>query len=184
MGTDIVQRYGPGMSFYRSQIKPSRPKIRPEDAALKEYCAALRELTITNKLLENKVKQLCSESVRLNLDVSIVKQYMSTVHGELLVTWQADTLTRLVEVIYERHGWRMPGEILVGDHDNLDRDTLSKVYVMAAKKIKKETVTKKAVGLSEPYYLALQRFDKGAGLQSVDGVNAGVPRTYAQRING
>lgn len=125
-----------------------------------EYCAALRELTITNKLLEKKVKQLCSESVRLNLDVAIAKQYMSTFHGELLVTWQADTLARLIEVIYERHGWRMPGEILVGDHDNLDRDTLSKVYVMAAKKIKKETVTKKAVGLSEPYYLALQRFEK------------------------
>lgn len=142
----------------------------------------MRELTITNKLLENKVKQLCSESVRLNLDVSIVKQYMSTVHGELLVTWQADTLTRLVEVIYERHGWRMPGEILVGDHDNLDRDTLSKVYVMAAKKIKKETVTRKAVGLSEPYYLALQRFDKVGILIHTKVTHLTGPHSNARRL--
>ncbi|KAL4920181.1 hypothetical protein BDW62DRAFT_24027 [Aspergillus aurantiobrunneus] len=87
----------------------------------------------------------------------MLKRHMNAFCGELLVTWQADTLTRLIEVIYERHGWRMPGEILVGDHDNLDRNTLSKIYVMAAKKIKKETITKKAVGLSEQYYLALQR---------------------------
>ncbi|KAL4941264.1 hypothetical protein BDV06DRAFT_194859 [Aspergillus oleicola] len=58
----------------------------------------------------------------------------------------------------------MPGEILVGDHDRLDRETLSKIYVLAAKKIKKETVTKKAVGLSEPYHKALQRYDEVSSL--------------------
>ncbi|KAL4778162.1 hypothetical protein BJX76DRAFT_366665 [Aspergillus varians] len=160
MSTDIVQRYGPGISFYRSQITSCRKKTRPEETSLRKYCAALRNLTITNKLLENKVKDLCSESTRLNLDVTILKHHMSAFGGELLVTWQADTLTRLVEVIYERHGWRMPGEVLINDHENLDRSTLSKIYVMAAKKIKKETVTKKAVGLSEEYYLALQRYDE------------------------
>jgi hypothetical protein len=71
-------------------------------------------------------------------------------------------LTRLVEVIYERHGWRMPGEVLVSDKYSLDRDTLSKIYVMAARKIKKETIMKKAVGLSEQYYLALQRYSEVA----------------------
>ncbi|KAL4795309.1 hypothetical protein BDV19DRAFT_378991 [Aspergillus venezuelensis] len=161
MSLDIVQRYGPGMSFYREQIKPVRRKSKPvEEASLRRYCAALRELTMTNKLLENKVKQLCSESLRLNFDVTLLKCHMSAFRGELLVTWQADVLTRLIEVIYERHGWRMPGEILVGDHDRLDRETLSKIYILAAKKIKKETVTKKAVGLSERYHQALQRYDE------------------------
>lgn len=87
---------------------------------------------------------------------------MKAISGELLVTWQADILTRLVEVIYERHGWRMPGEVLVSDKYSLDRDTLSKIYVMAARKIKKETIMKKAVGLSEQYYLALQRYSEVA----------------------
>ncbi|KAL4933376.1 putative alcohol dehydrogenase [Aspergillus undulatus] len=160
MSVDIVQKYGPGMSFYRSQIKSARRKPRSEEASLRRYCAALRELTMTNKLLENKVKQLCSESLRLNFDVTVLKCHMNAFRGELLVTWQADVLTRLVEVIYDRHGWRMPGEILVGDHANLDRDTLSKIYALAAKKIKKETVTKKAVGLSESYHRALQRYDE------------------------
>ncbi|KAL4803510.1 hypothetical protein BDV18DRAFT_41936 [Aspergillus unguis] len=166
MSTDIVQMYGPGMSFYRSQIKPVRRKQKPEEASLRKYCAALRELTMTNKLLESKVKQLCSESLRLTVDVSVLKCHMSAFCGELLVTWQADMLTRLVEVIYERHGWRMPGEVLVGDHDGLDRNTLSKIYVLAAKKIKKETVTKKAVGLSEQYYHALQRYHEIVHLRS------------------
>jgi DUF438 domain-containing protein len=85
---------------------------------------------------------------------------MSAFHGELLVTWQADILTRLVEVIYERHGWKMPGGLLVGDHDDLERDALSTLYVLAAKKVKKEILTKKAVGLSERYYHALQRYEE------------------------
>jgi hypothetical protein len=85
---------------------------------------------------------------------------MHAFYGDLLVTWQADILTRLVEVIYENHGWKMPGGVLVGDHSNMDRDTLTRIYLSAAKKIKKETVTKKAVGLSEQYYSALQRYDE------------------------
>ncbi|KAL4879104.1 hypothetical protein BJY04DRAFT_208848 [Aspergillus karnatakaensis] len=159
MSADIVERYGPGISFYRAQIKPSRRKAKHEEAPLRRYCEALRELTTTNKLLESKVKLLCFESLRLKLDVRTLQCHMNAFNSDLLVTWQADILTRLVEVIYERHGWKMPGGIHIGDHDDLQRDALSMAYVQAAKKVKKETVTKKAVGLSEQYYLALQRYE-------------------------
>ncbi|KAL2851805.1 hypothetical protein BJX68DRAFT_254777 [Aspergillus pseudodeflectus] len=160
MSADVVERFGPGMSFYRSQITPSRKKAKQEEASLRRYCAALRDLTTTNRLLESKVKRLCSESFKLNLDVTTLQRHMHAFYGDLLVTWQADILTRLVEVIYENHGWKMPGGVLVGDHSNTDRDTLTRIYLSAAKKIKKETVTKKAVGLSEQYYSALQRYDE------------------------
>ncbi|KAL4760144.1 zinc-dependent alcohol dehydrogenase family protein [Aspergillus foveolatus] len=163
MDEDLIQKYGPGMSFYHAQIKAAqRQKRLGGEAVLTRYCAALRELTLSNKLLEGKVKQLCSDSLRLTFDVTLLKRHMKAISGELLVTWQADVLTRLVEVIYERHGWRMPGEVLVSDKYSLDRDTLSKIYVMAARKIKKETIMKKAVGLSEQYYLALQRYSEVA----------------------
>ncbi|KAL4754629.1 hypothetical protein BDW72DRAFT_200604 [Aspergillus terricola var. indicus] len=173
MDEDLIQKYGPGMSFYRAQIKAAQRQKRLGGEAVltkaqtnavfrQRYCAALRELTLSNKLLEGKVKQLCSDSLRLTFDVTLLKRHMKAISGELLVTWQADILTRLVEVIYERHGWRMPGEVLVGDKYSLDRDTLSKIYVMAARKIKKETIMKKAVGLSEQYYLALQRYSEVA----------------------
>ncbi|KAL5051521.1 hypothetical protein BDW71DRAFT_55340 [Aspergillus fruticulosus] len=169
MDEDLIQKYGPGMSFYRTQIKAAQKKKRlGGEAVLTRYCAALRELTISNKLLEGKVKALCSESLRLTFDVTLLKRHMRAFSGELLVTWQADILTRLVEVIYERHGWRMPGEVLVGDKYSLDRDTLSKIYVMAARKIKKETIMKKAVGLSEQYYLALQRYNQVVHLRSTN----------------
>lgn len=135
---------------------------------------------MSNKLLESKVKQLCSESLRLTIDVSVLKCHMNAFCGELLVTWQADILTRLVEVIYERHGWRMPGEILVGDHDDLDRNTLSKIYVMAAKKVKRETVTKKAVGLSEQYHAALQRYDEVGPYEDPNPPSD--PPTYVNRL--
>ncbi|KAL2872822.1 uncharacterized protein BJX67DRAFT_20555 [Aspergillus lucknowensis] len=34
MNNDIVEKFGPGMSFYRSQITPSSKKTKPEEALL------------------------------------------------------------------------------------------------------------------------------------------------------
>ncbi|KAL5338767.1 hypothetical protein BJX70DRAFT_398321 [Aspergillus crustosus] len=166
--TNLIERYGPGMSFYRAQIRPCRRNTKYEEAPLRRYCEALRELTTTNKLLETKVKLLCHESLRLKLDVTTLQCHMSAFGTDLLVTWQADILTRLVEVIYERHGWKMPGGVDVGDHEDLNRNALSTAYALAAKKVKPETVTKKAVGLPERYYLALQRYEEIVHLRSAN----------------
>ncbi|KAL3474939.1 hypothetical protein BJX99DRAFT_230590 [Aspergillus californicus] len=169
METDIVQLYGPGLSFYRSQVKLSKRKTKAErSSTLRNYCAALRELNTSNQLLENKVKQLCSESLLLNFDVTRLRGQMHKFDAELLRKWQADALTRLVEVIYEKHGWKMPGGVLVGEHIDMDRDALTSLYSMAARKIKRETVTKKAFGLSGQYYLALQRYDEVVQLRSAN----------------
>ncbi|KAI9371287.1 hypothetical protein BJX61DRAFT_534935 [Aspergillus egyptiacus] len=160
--------YGPGMSFYRSEITPPRSKPKTEESSLRKYCVALRELTTTNKLLESRVRHLCSQSLELNHDITRLNHHMTAFNGDLLATWQADILTRLVEVIYEKHGWKMPGGLLVGDHDDLDRDVLSGTYAMAARKVKKETVTEKTVGLSEKHYLALRRYDAVSQLIMTD----------------
>ncbi|KKK22940.1 hypothetical protein ARAM_007433 [Aspergillus rambellii] len=127
---------------------------------LQRYCATLRELYSTNQMLHRKINQLCSDSLQLTRDMTKLNRHMGAFHGVILETCQADTLTRLIESIYEIHGWKFPGGLMLGEHVDLDRETLSRIYTEAAKDVKKEMVTKKAVGLSEKYHVALQRYDQ------------------------
>ncbi|KAE8319349.1 hypothetical protein BDV41DRAFT_519681 [Aspergillus transmontanensis] len=70
------------------------------------------------------------------------------------MTWQADILTRLVEVVYERSGWKMPGGITARSHEGMDEAKVTLMYRTAARKIKKETLRRR-FNLSVQYYLAL-----------------------------
>ncbi|PTU19585.1 hypothetical protein P175DRAFT_0483157 [Aspergillus ochraceoroseus IBT 24754] len=162
MDTEMAQHYGPGMSFYLSHINSARERADRKRSQLMvgRYCATLRELYSTNQMLHRKINQLCSDSLQLTRDMTKLNRHMGAFHGVILETCQADTLTRLIESIYEIHGWKFPGGLMLGEHVDLDRETLSRIYTEAAKDVKKEMVTKKAVGLSEKYHVALQRYDQ------------------------
>lgn len=96
--------------------------------------------------------------MRLQLDLSKLQRHVNAFHGELLVTWQADTLTRLIEEIYERHRWKLPGGVTPDDHGIVDRDTMSTMYEIASRKIQKDTM--RHMGLSVKHYEALQKYDE------------------------
>ncbi|KAB8278630.1 hypothetical protein BDV30DRAFT_203342 [Aspergillus minisclerotigenes] len=83
-----------------------------------------------------------------------VQRHIKAFHGELLMTWQADILTRLIEVVYERSGWKMPGGITSSSHAGMDEAKVTLMYRTAARKIKKETLRRR-FNLSVQYYLAL-----------------------------
>lgn len=119
----------------------------------------LEALQTSNDNLQQKMAMLRSSTLRLELDLMKLQRHVRSFDKELLVTWQADTLMRLIEVIYERHRWKMPGGIVIGDHQAVDRETLSTLYAVAARKIKKETL-KRRFGLSVQYYDALQKYDE------------------------
>ncbi|PWY74441.1 hypothetical protein BO70DRAFT_364408 [Aspergillus heteromorphus CBS 117.55] len=117
--------------------------------------------------LESKLNALRSNAMRLNADMTKLQQHVKAFNKDLLVTWQADTLTRLVEVVYERQGWKLPGGVVVGDHVHLDRERLSGMFTTAAGRIRKMTLKKK-MGLPGVYYAALQRYKEVAHLRSTD----------------
>ncbi|KAE8330855.1 NAD(P)-binding protein [Aspergillus sergii] len=150
---DIVQLYGPGLSFYLAHGKPSTRMDAPK------YSATLKALHASNELLEGKARKLSNNTVMLELDVMRVQRYIKAFHGELLMTWQADILTRLVEVVYERCGWKMPGGITASSHAGMDEAKVTLMYRTAARKIKEETLRRR-FNLPVQYYLALQRYDE------------------------
>ncbi|KAL5364181.1 hypothetical protein BJX96DRAFT_178748 [Aspergillus floccosus] len=167
MNPDLVQRYGPGMSFYRSRLEKKDPK--PAVASkllLVRYTNTLKSLSSSNEMLDAKIKELRSNTVCLKLDLMKFQQHLNGFNSVFLVTWQADTLTRLIEVIYERHGWKLPGGVTSRDHGVVHRETMSMMYGIAARKLKRETL--RALGLHARYYEALQKYDEITPFRSAD----------------
>ncbi|KAE8415966.1 hypothetical protein BDV36DRAFT_284958 [Aspergillus pseudocaelatus] len=123
-----------------------------------KYSATLKALHVSNELLETRARKLSNNIAELELDVTRVQRHIKAFQGEILMTWQADILTRLVSVVYERSGWKMPGGITVSSHEGMGEAKVTLMYRTAARKIKKATLRR--FGLSVQYYLALQRYDE------------------------
>ncbi|PWY89534.1 hypothetical protein BO94DRAFT_39523 [Aspergillus sclerotioniger CBS 115572] len=185
MDLDIVQQYGPGMSFYRSQIQLSSSNENGTttkatvSSSLSRYSSALRLLQTSNQNLDYKMSMLRSNVIRLNVDLSKLQQHVKAFHNELLTTWQADTLTRLVEVVYERQGWKFPGGVVVGDHIHIGRDRQTRMLVTAARRIRKSILWNN-FGLSVQYYSALQRYIEIAHMRSTNSFRTEC--TFARRL--
>ncbi|PYH44880.1 uncharacterized protein BP01DRAFT_59256 [Aspergillus saccharolyticus JOP 1030-1] len=170
MNAELVRLYGPGMSFYRSHLQSTgleQHDSKTANFSPRRYSSTLHTLEKTNEMLVNKIGKLRINTDQLRHDLMNLELHVKAFNGELLATWQADTLTRLIETIYERHGWKLPGKIAVGDHIFLPRETLSTLYLKALARIKKETVTRR-FGLPMRYYHALQRYREVAHLRSTN----------------
>ena len=126
------------------------------------YTSALESLKASNQNLDYKMSTLRSNVFRLKSDLSKLQRHVKAFHNELLTTWQADTLTRLVEVVYERQNWKLPGGVAVGDHIHLSRERQSRILATAARRIRKP-ILRNNFGLSVQYYSALQRYDEVSG---------------------
>ncbi|KAF7593010.1 hypothetical protein BBP40_012169 [Aspergillus hancockii] len=177
MSVDIVQKYGPGLSYYLAQVKQSVKKDTAANwssSSVRKFSATLKALHASNERLEASANKLCTDTIQLEFDLMKLQRHVQTFHGELLVTWQADTLTRLVEVVYERHGWKFPGGITPTSHGEMDQASLTLMYRTAARKIKRETL-KRRFGLSVKYYLALQKYDDIVHLRSINSFRSECP---------
>nr|XP_001399348.2 hypothetical protein ANI_1_2308024 [Aspergillus niger CBS 513.88] len=189
MDVDILTLYGPGMSFYRSQIQLSSSKENgigyrtclqaPVLMSTQRYTSALESLKASNQNLDYKMSTLRSNVFRLKSDLSKLQRHVKAFHNELLTTWQADTLTRLVEVVYERQNWKLPGGAAVGDHIHLSRERQSRILATAARRIRKP-ILRKNFGLSVQYYSALQRYDEIVHLRSTNAFRTEC--TFARRL--
>ena len=102
------------------------------------------------------MSKLRSSTIRLQLDLMKLQRHINAGHHEQLPAWQADILTLLIEVMYVRQRRVLPGGIAVGEYDDLDYDTMTRVYAAAARRIGKTSLRRK-LGLSAKYHTALQQ---------------------------
>lgn len=174
------------MSFYLSDLQPkctesssitgatiSTPSTVPTDSttsaastiytpsttSLSNYSASLAALQTSNEDLENKVSKLCSTTSGLNRDLLKLRRHVDSFHHECLSTWQADVLTRLIEVVYLKQRRKLPWGVVVGEHEAQGWDVVSRAYVTAANRISRKVLEQK-LGLGAKYHEALKKYSE------------------------
>lgn len=93
----------------------------------------------------------------LGRDLARLQQHVRSFQHELLSTWQADILTRLIEVVYAMQGRRLPGDVAPWESRDVDRWTLSRAYSLGAEKITRYMLWRK-LGLPMRYHHALRKY--------------------------
>ncbi|KAF4162938.1 hypothetical protein CNMCM6936_001422 [Aspergillus lentulus] len=145
-------------------ISQSTLDSEPSPSSVDRYSAALDALNASNHNLEYKLAKIQSRNLRLKLDLMRLQRHITSFHHDLLATWEADILTSLIEVVYRRQGRK-----LHRGHDidlrRLDRKALSAMYTIAAGRIGRRAL-RSLFGLSQHYWLALQKYDEVAHLRS------------------
>lgn len=129
---------------------------RAQTMHIQEYDIALTALQASNNHLERKMEQLHSSTLSLRKELLTLQMHILSFRHDQLVTWQADILTRLIEVIYERQGRKLPWDAL---GDDKQREDISKVYVAAARRINKGALWRK-LGLTAKHHKALGRYSE------------------------
>ncbi|KAM0114722.1 hypothetical protein ACP6JC_008736 [Aspergillus fumigatus] len=127
-------------------------------SSVERYSAALDALNASNHNLEYKLAKIQARNLRLKLDLMRLQRHITSFHHDLLATWEADILTCLIEVVYQRQGRKLPrGQDI--DLRRLDRKALSAMYTIAAGRIGRRAL-RGLFGLSQHYWLALQKYDE------------------------
>ncbi len=113
---------------------------------------------MSNELLARKMAQVQANVARLKREISLLDRHIKDYDQPLFETWEADILTRLVEVACaaqsNAHLDRFPIS-LVG---NPEREIVSRAYVDAAKQVQEDTLYK--LGLTHQHYLAIDRYEE------------------------
>ncbi|KAH2771460.1 hypothetical protein LV164_005152 [Aspergillus fumigatus] len=133
-------------------------------SSVERYSAALDALNASNHNLEYKLAKIQARNLRLKLDLMRLQRHITSFHHDLLATWEADILTCLIEVVYQRQGRKLPRGHDI-DLRRLDRKALSAMYTIAAGRIGRRAL-RGFFGLSQHYWLALQKYDEIAHLRS------------------
>ncbi|KAJ5826281.1 hypothetical protein N7474_003419 [Penicillium riverlandense] len=128
------------------------------------YSRSHAMMQATNSNIQHKVAKLQVNSLRLKRELFLLHRHIKAFHHPLLETWEADMLTRLIEVVCTRQCLRLPGGISVGDALFVERDLLSRAYSIAARRIRIDALW--SLGLSDKYHEALKRYEEVAVYRS------------------
>ncbi|KAJ5905750.1 uncharacterized protein N7473_002666 [Penicillium subrubescens] len=145
-----------------SLVKPPyNPYAWFEGDNLSPTQAALR---MSNEHLERRLIKLQVNSARLQRELLLLQQHIKEFHHPLFETWEADILTRFIEVAHAYQARKLATGVSIGEDNVAERECISRGYVNAAKHVEEETVER--LGLSEKYHQALLRYEEVAAYRS------------------
>ncbi|RJE19209.1 hypothetical protein PHISCL_08449 [Aspergillus sclerotialis] len=171
MDVDEQQLCGPGVSYMAQtriplsdisemvEVPSSESTFEDSTSSFASYSTALTALNASNEDLEVKMAKLRTSTLQLKRDIVRFQQHIRAFHHELLPTWQADILTRLIEIVYTAQRRKLPGGFTPGERQGVDRWALTRAYTVAARKIYQSTLWM-AFGLPMQYHLALHKYEE------------------------
>lgn len=109
-----------------------------------------------NRLIENRMEKLRINTTRLKRELWLLQRHVKEFRHPLFENWEADMLTRLIEVAYAFEYRKLPGGVVIGKETVSERENLTRAYSLAARDIR--LVTIRRLGLSDRYHEALQRY--------------------------
>ncbi|KAJ5984172.1 hypothetical protein N7481_006271 [Penicillium waksmanii] len=127
------------------------------DWRTQKHKIACLALQASNNDLEARIAHIRGKVNQLNREISALSRHVKQFnHNPFLQTWQADLLTRLIEVAYVRQKNKLPAGVSIGEENTADREILSRAYSNAARRVKWSTLD--SLGLDIRYHDALQRY--------------------------
>lgn len=109
-----------------------------------------------NRLIENRMEKLRINTTRLKRELWLLQRHVKEFRHPLFENWEADMLTRLIEVAYAFEYRKLPGGVVIGKETVSERENLTRAYSLAARDIR--LITIRRLGLSDRYHEALQRY--------------------------
>ncbi|KAJ5318902.1 hypothetical protein MYU51_012489 [Penicillium brevicompactum] len=117
-----------------------------------------------NRLIENRMEKLRINTTRLKRELWLLQRHVKEFRHPLFENWEADMLTRLIEVAYAFEYRKLPGGVVIGKETVSERENLTRAYSLAARDIR--LITIRRLGLSDRYHEALQRYPEVAPYRS------------------
>lgn len=102
-------------------------------------------------------------SGRLQRETSLLQRHIGTFKNPAFETWEADILTRLIEIAHARQRIKLLKGVSIGEANSANGEALSQAYVNASRQVDVDTL--RQLGLDPKYGKALLRYHEvGLGL--------------------
>jgi hypothetical protein len=115
-------------------------------------------LQTLNGHIERRLAKLQANVTRLKRELWLLQRHVKDFRHPLFENWEADMLTRLIEVAYANESRKLPGVVVIEKDTFVERENITHAYSLAAREIR--LITIRRLGLSDRYHEALQRYSE------------------------
>ncbi|KAJ5755572.1 hypothetical protein N7533_005115 [Penicillium manginii] len=150
------------------------PTKLAKSSCFSKHKIACLALQASNNDLEARITHIRGNLNQLEREISVLSRHLKQYsHNPFLETWQADLLTRLIEVAYVRQTRKLPAGVSIGETNTAEREILSRAYSNAARRVHWSTLD--SLGLDVRHHDALQRYSDIAVYRSPNPFDTETP---------
>ncbi|KAJ5460437.1 uncharacterized protein N7458_001989 [Penicillium daleae] len=115
-------------------------------------------LHMSNENLACRLAKLKVNAGRLQRELFLLQRHIKEFQCPLFETYEADILTRLIDVVHAHQDKKMMGGTAISSESIAEREIISRAYINASKQVQEETIEK--LGLSSQHYQAIRRYEE------------------------